>query len=789
MLNSNDPAVSLEPLSPAASRASLKLRAVLVLIGFTATVAQIVLLRELMVVSYGNETSLGVMLASWLFWTALGSGVLGRFAGRVSNPAKLMAALQVLLAVLLPATILAVRATRGLFHALPGELLGPAPIFLACLLTLSCFCAASGWAFAAGSLFHAHASGSSTSVAVNSVYLLEAAGSALGGALASLVFLRSLNSLQIAFLVSTLNLMAAAVLTLHKRPYRVAAVVLLPIALVAAGLPQGDRLEAISLARLWPGFRVVDTRNSVFGNLAVVETGGIRSLLENGLLMFNAPDPASAEEAVHFALLEHTAPKSLLLIGGGAGGSLLQALQHPSLERVDYVELDPAVLELAERYFPEQWTAARADPRVHVHHADGRLFLKTTHQMFDVIIVNLPSPQTAQLNRFYTADFFQEAAEKLADDGVFSFQLHAAEEYLSPDLSAFLRCIVKSLHEAFPVVQTIPGDIVHFFAAKRDGVLAADSSELLSRLRSRHLKTSYVREYYIPFRMMPDRVADLGENIRPLPDTPINRDLAPIAYYFDVELWSTQFNREYQHVFESVARIQFGRLVEWAAVLLIVIAAIISCWPRHAARVHGSAGFCAALTGLTMISLEVLLLLGFQAIYGYVYHQLAILIALFMSGMALGNWWRLRLGSPSSNATALRAALTQLAGLQILAALSPILLYFVFNSLAVARSLTTLVVASQVLFPTLALIAGALGGYEFALAAEGYFADTKSPPASMGMLYAVDLIGACVGALVLSAFLLPLFGFLKAAIFIAAVNLVPAVLAFRVGWARQEPRA
>lgn len=57
------------------------------------------------------------------------------------------------------------------------------------------------------------------------------------------------------------------------------------------------------------------------------------------------------------------------------------------------------------------------------------------------------------------------------------------------------------------------------------------------------------------------------------------------------------------------------------------------------------------------------------------------------------------------------------------------------------------------------------------------------------MLYAVDLIGACLGALVLSAFLLPLFGFLKAATFIAAVNLVPAVLALRVGWAKPEPQA
>lgn len=741
-----------------------------------------------MVVFYGNEISLGVMLACWLLWTALGSSVLGWLAARASDPAKLMAALQTLLALLLPATILAVRASRDVFHALPGELLGPTPIFLTCLFTLSCFCAFSGCAFVAGSRFHAHESGSSTPVAVNSVYLLEAAGSALGGILASLVLLRYLDSLQIAFLVSALNFMAAATLSLRKASHRVATVLILCVAWVLAGLPEGRHLETASLARLWPGFRLVDTRNSVYGNLTVVETSGIRSLLENGLLMFNAPDPASAEEAVHFALLEHPAPRSLLLIGGGAGGSLLQALQHPSLERVDYVELDPTVLELADQYFRQQWAAVRTDPRVHVHHADGRLFLKTTGLLFDVIIVNLPAPQTAQVNRFYTAEFFHEAAEKLADRGVFSFQLHAAEEYLSPDLSTFLRCIVKSLHEAFPVVRTIPGDTVHFFAAKRDGVLAADSVELLSRLRSRHLKTSYVREYYIPFRMMPDRIADLEQKIRPRPDTPVNRDLAPIAYYFDVALWSTQFNREYQYVFESIARIRLGRLVVWAAALLFAIAAIVSCLPGSAARVRGSAGFCIALAGLTMISLEVLLLLGFQAIYGYVYHQLAVLIAFFMTGMALGSWWRLRSAVRSSRAMALRTALMQLASLQVLAALSPLLLYLFLNSLAGVRSLSVLALVSQIVFPVVAWLGGVLGGYEFALATEVYFADAQAPQSSMGMLYGIDLIGACLGTLVLSAFLLPLFGFLKAAAFIAVLNLVPALLAVRVGWSKLESR-
>jgi len=760
--------------------------AILALIGFTATVAQIVVMRELMIVFYGNEISLGLMLACWLLWTALGSGLLGRVLARRLKAATQMAALQTLVAVLFPATILAARASRILFHALPGELLGPIAISLICFFTLSCFCAASGWMFVAGVRFHATESADSASVAVNSVYLLEAAGSALGGILASLVLLRLLNALQIAFLVSALNLAAAAVLILHKRAYRIVAVLLAGAAWMTFGLSAGRHLESSSLARLWPGFRLVDTRNSVYGNLAVLETSGIRSLLENGLVMFHAPDPASAEEAVHFALLEHPAPRRLLLIGGGAGGGLAQALQHPSLERVDYVELDPTVLDLAERHFAAQWAAARTDPRVHVHLADGRLFLKTTAQVFDVIIVNLPTPQTAQLNRFYTADFFREASEKLAGDGVFSFQLHAAEEYLSPDLSAFLRCIVRSLRESFPIVQTIPGDVVHFFAAKREGVMATGSAELLSRLRARRLKTDYVREYYIPFRMMPDRVADLEQNIQPLSDTPVNRDLAPIAYYFGVELWSTQFERQYQHTFESVAGIQFWRLAVWAGALLVIVALVVSFWPRPSVRVRASAGFCAALTGLTMISLEVMLLLGFQGIYGYVYHQLAILIALFMTGMAVGNWWRLRSAGLQHQARPRRSGLMELAGMQVLVSFSPLLLYAFLSSLANVRDPTLLVLASQILFPAVALLAGVLGGYEFALATEVFFADEQGRQARPGTLYGVDLIGACVGALVLSTVLLPLFGFLKAALFIAVVSLVPTLPAVRVGWTTPE---
>ena len=65
-----------------------QLRGILALIGFTSVIAQVVLMRELMVAFYGNEISLGLVLACWLLWTALCSGVFGRIcSGREATRA------------------------------------------------------------------------------------------------------------------------------------------------------------------------------------------------------------------------------------------------------------------------------------------------------------------------------------------------------------------------------------------------------------------------------------------------------------------------------------------------------------------------------------------------------------------------------------------------------------------------------------------------------------------------------------------------------------------------------
>src|SRR5208283_1206284 len=121
--------------------------AVLMLIGFTAVIAQIVLMRELMVVFCGNEMSLGLMLASWLVWTAIGSIGLGRWAARTQAPRRLMAWLEVSAGIAFPLAIYLARASKGMFQAVPGEILGTGTMALTALVMLSAFSVLSGGLF------------------------------------------------------------------------------------------------------------------------------------------------------------------------------------------------------------------------------------------------------------------------------------------------------------------------------------------------------------------------------------------------------------------------------------------------------------------------------------------------------------------------------------------------------------------------------------------------------------------------------------------------------------------
>jgi spermidine synthase len=185
-----------------------------------------------------------------------------------------------------------------------------------------------------------------------------------------------------------------------------------------------------------------------------------------------------------------------------------------------------------------------------------------------------------------------------------------------------------------------------------------------------------------------------------------------------------------------------------------------------------------AATGFTLMALQIILLLAFQSIYGYVYHQLAILIALCMAGISFGSWLAMRRRRRDDLPPFCAVAFTQL----LLALSCPVLMLLV-TLLAKLAGAAAIWIAAQCVFPALAALSGILGGYLFPLATQIFLSDGSSRQ-RLGTLYAIDLLGGCAGALVLSGYLIPVFGFWPTAWLCAMMNLPPILLTV---YARRRP--
>jgi len=226
-------------------------------------------------------------------------------------------------------------------------------------------------------------------------------------------------------------------------------------------------------------------------------------LYNNNLHDFSYPNLASSEESVHFALLQNPEAVNVLLIGGGAAGSLRQILKYPRTQ-VDYVELDPEIIRISFRHLPESEQEILRNKRIYIFYRDGRAFLLKTQKSYDMIILNLPEPATAQVNRFYTKEFFLKAKEKLTEKGVFSFQVPSAENYISPELQDFLSSLYHTLKQAFPFVKIVPGDTNIFLASSHP--LTLEFETLNQKIEELNLRNTYVSPQLLFSRLNPFRV-------------------------------------------------------------------------------------------------------------------------------------------------------------------------------------------------------------------------------------------------------------------------------------------
>jgi predicted membrane-bound spermidine synthase len=120
-----------------------------------------------------------------------------------------------------------------------------------------------------------------------------------------------------------------------------------------------------------------------------------------------------------------------------------------------------------------------------------------------------------------------------------------------------------------------------------------------------------------------------------------------------------------------------------------------------------------------------------------------------------------------------------LAAAQLLLAFAAPALLLSVGAIGGFSSRTATWLAAQIVFPALAALAGLLGGFQFVTAA-GIFLRGRGQGAGFGLLYAIDLLGGCVGALALCTFLIPIFGFWRTAWLVVAINMAAVLLAVRM---------
>ena len=742
----------------------------IIVTGFVATIAQVLLLRELLVLFHGNEMSTALALAGWLLWTSLGSA-LAAWSSRRGAPRKsTLGLLLLLLAIALPVLVLMARGARGLFAIAAGELVPIGHMVLICLSVPSLFGLGAGALFGLCWAYRRGADVEGSRARPLAIYLGEAAGAGAGGIVFYYLLLGVAPALSAALAVALLPAgLSGWILWSRHRGHWTARLLwtLTTLALVLA-VVTGDRIETQSRRWQW-GENLARARDTPFHNIAILRQPGQVTVFTNGLWLFTQPDPASSEPAVHTALLQHPRPQRVLLIGGGLAGHVEEVLKHPTIAAVDYVEQDPELIRQSAEYLTARVRDSLRDRRLRTHHDDAANFLRRRAGRYDVIFMNSGDPISAQMNRFYTVEMFRRIGEHLLPGGIFTFSVPGGGDMIGPAHARYLVSMDRTLSEVFSEVAVLPGERARFFAARQAHSLLLDPVILADRIATRELDLSHLREQTLWDLMSPFRLDYTRSLLDQLAPSPINRQFAPICYLHALRLWTAQWHPGLERILGAAASVR-PRVLSTGLVAVGALALLFFWLGRPRFRL--AVGSSVLVQGAVGMVLQFVLILTFQILEGFAYLQLALIIAFFMAGLAAGTFLVSWAGQLRERALEPDGAIRSFTWLQAGVTAFPLLLLALFSPAGEELHEALSPAAASWLFSAVSFVAGVLGGAHFSLAALASVAAGGRLERAGGYLYAADLVGAAGGAFAAGLVVVPLYGVPATLILLSLASLV-----------------
>lgn len=819
-------------------------------IGCYATAAQVILIREFLSVFCGNELCLGIIFGAWFLGIAAGAFTGARVEHILKHTFRVFIVILFVMCFILPVQVFSARSIRGFLGVGIGEYVSVLPLSLTSVGLIFPFSFLIGFIFPFSSKIFLGTT-RDAAVDVGVVYIVESMGSLIGGLVFSFFLVSRCHPFRIIVL---LNIGMLVLLTLsltyfqekqkvsfrrevNKRAENGPAIIPLCFALSMiviwfSSIP--DKIHALSTKMRWdtlnPNIELVASTDSKYQHIDIGRQAEQYSVYLNGQYAAAFPNEYEYAQVAHLVMTQHPSPKRVLLIGSGLGGFISEMLLYP-VETLDYVELDEKLLHTTYKYLSSSDTQALSDRRVNIVHQDGRYYIKNTSKKhsYDIVLVNIPDPSTAFLNRFYTLEFFQEVQTILKPDGILATAVSSAVTYVGKDVGSYTGSLYRTLHEAFRYVLVTPGQTNFYFVCNQEGIITLDIETLMGRYKKQQIKSDYFTEYLFYTLLPPEQVEFIETQLGQRKDLIVNTDVRPVTYFLNLVLWDSLTGGRLHGLFRSLKDVGLGSFI--VSILIALAGRILygivrqftsrpkvdrdkmnsrypvksspsgksskvsypsihdillgegSCGGRSAKFIKIQPGFmekinhypvkqlkinclvALAITGFTGIALEIVLLYAFQNIYGYIYERMGVIVAVFMVGLALGGYIANRIIQKHN-----------LKWVNVLMVFQGIIGFCAFLLPFAIHALSFYSIAAEIGLVCFIGIAGILTGLEFPLMNKILMQFDQDIAVSAGATNGADHIGAFLGAIVTGVVFLPLLGIFGTCLILAILNISSLIL-------------
>lgn len=286
---------------------------------------------------------------------------------------------------------------------------------------------------------------------VGYLYAISTIGSIIGTFLAGYVLIAYFGNTKILLVLSLALILTSLLANLGMLPKtRFAA-----IAAVAVSLFLVERVNLFGMAQP-SGFIDVDTQYSrvwIFDTNDEKTKRPIKLMMignENSSAMFLNHDDLVFDYTKYYRLATHFSPdiKNALMLGGGGYSYPKDFLKRLPEATLDVVEIDPALTDLARKYF-----ALKDNDRLMIYHEDGRMFINTTRNKYDAVFIDVFKSLRVLPYQLTTQEAVQKIYDALSDNGVVLVNTISG---ITGANGKFLRAEYATYRTLFPQVYLFP---------------------------------------------------------------------------------------------------------------------------------------------------------------------------------------------------------------------------------------------------------------------------------------------------------------------------------------------